>query len=357
MKKILFTLVVLGMMTTVFAQTEVTHYVPGTSSDGVVYYLPQTEFRIAVTATRTTRHPGSFHNYAQRFLRTDDVIHTESTEWKIDNVQIVPWSAPDTSKVYLVQLKKNSSAPLCSLTDEGVLLSINANTDVPQAPQLNNIKSATSDKMNSRDFLNQEILAATSELKMAELTVAEIYNIRESRGELTKGEADYMPKDGEQLKLMLNKLDEQEKALLQLFKGYSDTETKTWFFTYTPSIDKEKDIIARFSNFNGVVDKDNLSGAPIYIIINNKKTVPYGKSEVLDKKLIDKVVYYNIPSLANVQMDFEGNSLVQMQTPIAQFGHLEYLTEDLFNKRATCHIWFDPITGNIKKIEDDGLKK
>ncbi|MBO4592899.1 MAG: DUF4831 family protein, partial [Bacteroidaceae bacterium] len=40
------------------AQTEVIKYTPGITSDGVVYYLPQTELKIAVTATRTTLHPG-----------------------------------------------------------------------------------------------------------------------------------------------------------------------------------------------------------------------------------------------------------------------------------------------------------
>ena len=35
----------------------------------------------------------------------------------------------------------------------------------------------------------------------------------------------------------------------------------------------------------------------------------------------------------------------------------EYLTDDLFNRRATCHVWFNPVTGNIQKIEDSSLVK
>lgn len=366
MKKVFFSFILSFLLPTLweglgigslYAQTNVVTYSPGVSTDGVVYYLPKTAFKIAVTATRTTVHPGDFHNYAQRMLRLNDAAHSEQTQWAIDRVQIVPFGMPDTAKVYLVTLKKNTSAPLCTLTDDGILLSINTQADKPQPPVVEETNTRNSDKMNSRDFFNQEILSAGSELKMAELTAAEIYNIRESRSELTKGEADYMPKDGEQLKLMLQKLDEQEKALMQLFKGYADTETKTWVLTYVPELGKEKELLARFSDQQGLVDKDNLSGAPLYITVTNKKTVTSGRTELTDKRLIDKVVYYNVPSQADVEISFMDNTLIKGQMPIAQFGHEEYLTDDLFNRRATCHVWFNPVTGNIQKIEDSSLVK
>lgn len=357
MKHLLLTLIMSAACSATIAQTNVVNYHPGITTDGVVYYLPKTVLRIAVTATRTTLHPGDFHNYAQRFMRLNDATHKEQTQWKIDKIQMVACGVPDTSKAHLVVLKKNTAAPLCTLTDDGVLLAINAQTEQPKPITTDNIHSTATTKVNSRDFFNQEILSAGSELKMAELTAAEIYNIRESRSELTKGEADYMPKDGEQLKLMLQKLDEQENALMQMFKGYTDTETKTWEIVYTPALDKDKEILARFSDQNGLVDKDNLSGEPIYITISNKNTVPAGRTEITDKRLIDKVVYYNIPSQAEVELAFLGNTLIKSQMPIAQFGHEEYLTDDLFNRRATCHIWFNPITGNIQKIEDSSVGK
>lgn len=339
------------------AQTTVLPYRPGVTTDGVVYYLPQTQLKIYVTATRTTYYPGDFNIYARRFLRLPDVTMEKNTHWKIDRVQILPCGVPDTSKAHIILLKKNTSAPLCILTDDGILLSINAQAEQPKKAVAEIVNSVTTTKVNSRDFLNQEILAAGSELKMAELTAAEIYNIRESRSELTKGEADYMPKDGEQLKLMFQKLDEQENALVQLFKGYTETETKTWEITYLPTADKTKDIFARFSDQTGLVDKDNLSGEPLFITVADKGTVSAGRTELIDKKLEDKVVYYNVPSQAEFEITFLNNSLLKTQMPIAQFGHEEYLTEDLFNRRATCHIWFNPITGNIQKIEDSSVGK
>ena len=357
MKRFCLTIAAIAATLTTFAQTAAMPYRPGVTTDGVVYYLPQTQLKIIVTATRTTQYPGDFHHYAQRLLRSTDAIQQEQTQWKIDKVQMFPCGVPDTSKAHIVQLKKNTSAPLCTLTDDGILLSINAQAEQPKNVEVPAVNTMTTTKVNSRDFLNQEILSAGSELKMAELTAAEIYNIRESRSELTKGEADYMPKDGEQLKLMLLKLDEQENALLQLFKGYTDTETKTWEIIYTPAIDKTKDIFARFSDITGIVDKDDLSGEPLYISVHNKATVPAGRTELLDKKLIDRVIYYNVPSQAEIEIVFLNNSLLKAQMPIAQFGHEEYLTDDLFNRRATCHIWFNPLTGNIQKIEDTSVGK
>ncbi len=135
--------------------------------------------------------------------------------------------------------------------------------------------------LNPRDYMTQEILTASSISKQAELTAAEIYDIRESRSALAKGEADNMPKDGEQLKLMIDNLNTQERALLQLFKGTETTETRSFDFVYIPTEDKEE-VLFRFSKKLGAVNADNLAGEPIYISIKDKHTVP--TPAVTDKK-------------------------------------------------------------------------
>ena len=42
------------------AQTEVTRYIPGSTPEGVTYYLPQTALRITLIASRVTVKPGDF---------------------------------------------------------------------------------------------------------------------------------------------------------------------------------------------------------------------------------------------------------------------------------------------------------
>ena len=68
--------------------------------------------------------------------------------------------------------------------------------------------------MNPRRYLTEEILAAGSTAKMAELTAREIYDLRENRSLLIKGQADFMPQDGQQLKLMLQQHNQVHLHLL-----------------------------------------------------------------------------------------------------------------------------------------------
>lgn len=125
-------------------------------------------------------------------------------------------------------------------------------------------KVIKSDKktLNGADFKTEEILSAGSTSKMAELTANEIYDIRENRALLTKGQADFMPKDGEQLRLMLANLDQQEEGLLQLFRGTDVKETHILAFDITPTQDVEKLPLFNFSKYLGVVDADDPAGTP-----------------------------------------------------------------------------------------------
>ena len=107
---------------------------------------------------------------------------------------------------------------MIELTEDGIVKSIN----VPLSPKKTApIQPATTlrKKVHPRDFLTEEILMAGSTAKMAELVAKEIYNIRESKNALVRGQADNMPKDGEQLKIMLANLEEQEAAMTEMFSG------------------------------------------------------------------------------------------------------------------------------------------
>ena len=68
---------------------------------------------------------------------------------------------------------------------------------------------ATESSIDPRSFLTEEILMSNSSAKMAELVAREIYSIRESKNALLRGEADNMPKDGAQLKLRLDNLNQR----------------------------------------------------------------------------------------------------------------------------------------------------
>lgn len=333
----------------VSAQTEVTDYTPGVTQEGITYLLPRTELVVRVTATVIHYKPGDFRQYAERYLRLNDLPRVAYDSWKIDDVKIYSIGVPDVSKAFSVKLRQKTSAPLVSLTRDGILLSVNAESrdanTVPAAPA----PVRTDNNLNSRDYMTEEILAAGSTSKMAELTAAEIYDIRESRSSLAKGEADNMPKDGEQLKLMMKGLDTQEKALLQLFKGTQTSETRTFDFAYVPTGDK-KDVLFRFSSKLGPVAADDLAGEPVYISILDKHTV--AEPQPSDKKKKEENdIRYNVPSQAEIKIYSLNTAYASGIFPIAQFGNVEHLGAELFNKKMETQVYFDPSTGGIAKLK------
>ena len=341
------------------AQTEVMPYTPGITSDGITYCLPRTQLQITVTTTATTYTPGDFCQYAMAYLRLPDVIKETKTEWSLDQIKIESIGVPDKEKRFSIKLKKGTSAPLVTLTKDGILLSINQEVEQPKYSKESMEPTTTSDKMNSRDYMTQEILAANTMSKMAELTAEEIYDIRESKTELTKGEADYMPKDGEQLKLMLNRLDTQEKALLQLFKGTHESVVRNYRFTFDPTSRNEKTILFRFSKKLGPVDSDNLAGEPVYLHIKDLQTLPQQintEDSKFSKKKELNDIRYNVPEKANIQIYYQRQKIYENDFALGQFGYVEHLGEELFNKKMGTHVIFNANTGALEKLEAEQPK-
>ena len=66
MKQSLLTLILSLAAISLYAQTEVEPFVPGSTLEGIAYYLPRTAFRITVIAEKTTTKPGDFYKYADR---------------------------------------------------------------------------------------------------------------------------------------------------------------------------------------------------------------------------------------------------------------------------------------------------
>lgn len=349
----IFTLALFFSYITASAQTVVLPYIPGTTTEGVTYYLPQTELSFTVTATCTTKKPGELNSYAGRYLKLNDVTKKQETQWVINDITITPFGTPDTSKVYSIPLKKATVAPLVSLTKSGILLSINAKAEETPLPTDPKINKKESNALNSKDYMSQEILYAGNSNKMAELSANEIYDIRESRTELSKGQAENMPKDGEQLKLMIQQLNLQEEALLQLFKGTEEKITKSFTFTYKPTKVTKKEVLFRFSDQLGLLDKDNLAGEPIYIDIVDQKTIPTEQVDPKKKKADEQAVRYNLASDANIKLYSREKTFAELTTPIAQFGRVEILSSELFNKRTATQVFFHQNTGTLINIVDE----
>lgn len=80
------------------------------------------------------------------------------------------------------------------LTNNGLIKAIN--TTAPDIQKAEYVLEKPQHHENPRQYMTEEILLAGSSAKMAELTAKEIYNIRESKNLILRGQADTMPKDG-----------------------------------------------------------------------------------------------------------------------------------------------------------------
>lgn len=365
MKRIITTCLSALIFATGFSQTEVREYRPGVTTSGITYFLPTTKLQVVITAKRTKHTPGTFANYAERYLRIKDVVYTEKEVWELLSVEMSTIGVADPSQAYSITHNIKSTAPMVRLAPDGRLLAINCEAEEIEEPQEGSVRKIPTQHANPDKYKTQEILSAGSVPKMAELTAAEIYDIRENRSMLSKGLADFMPKDGEQLRLMLESLEEQENALMQLFQGTTESEVHTFVLDYTPpATDVKGEILFRFSKKIGLVENDNLAGAPYYIDITDLKTLPApveAEPVVEKKKLFDFSflkpqtenvdLRYRLPGTARIKVYDMENTLTQIEVPLAQFGRIENVKADLFNKKLQTSVLLSPITGALVRID------
>ena len=241
------------------AQTEIRPYQPGITTEGITYFLPQTRLHIVVRAQRESYTPGEYAAYAQRFLDAPNVEQQPFDTWTLQSIEVTPYGVADRTQAYTIKLNHKTSAPLVELAPDGRLLSVNTTADALPTLEAPSVKKISKDKPQGNKYKTQEILRAGSTAARAEITAQEIYDIRENRGLLAKGQADFNPKDGEQLKTMIAQLDERENALLSLFLGTKSTEEHVFTFEVTPQQAQQTLELFRFSRYLGFVDANEVA--------------------------------------------------------------------------------------------------
>ena len=353
------------------AQTQLQKYMPGATPEGAVYCLPKTAVRISVVTEKTTFQPGEFCRYAQKYLRRSDAGQEPWVSHRVIAIHQQAEPVADTSKCYALKFDPRSVAVNVQLSDDGRLLGINTPQLRPQDANdaLQPRRSADAaalpqdQKATGREgfkYLTEEILSAGSTAKMAELTANEIYDLRENRSLLIKGQADFMPKDGEQLQLMLSRLDEQEQALSALFVGTTIRDTTVTDFVVVPDSPCDRTLLFRLSQLLGMVDADDLSGEPFYITVDDLHAVAPTAEEAAaktKKKAWEAGVYVNVPGRMRLTIYQGINKLQTAEHPAPQFGNVELLSGELFNKHYDTRLWLNTLTGAVDRLEAEMPKK
>ncbi len=332
----------------VSAQTQVTEYNPGATADGVVYALPRTVINADVSAIKTEYVPGEFAKYAERYLHIQGVKRQPETTWTVTGLSVYTEGEPDTLKMFTIKQKDKSSAANVQFTRNGVLSAINTEQEFEShiLPQ----STSTHHARDGKKYLTAEMLEASSSAKMAELVAQEIFDIRDSKNTIRRGQAESMPKDGASLRIVLDDLDEQEEALMQMFVGYTDTTFVYENYSVAPTEDINKEVLFRFSQKVGFVDNDDLQGEPYYITVTDKHSVQMPNEKEAAKRKISGVVY-NVPGSARVLISTMTTNLYDQEVKMGQFGNVDILNNALFNKGAAPKVTFNTSTGALLRIE------
>ena len=320
---------------------------------GITYSLPKTSLIVDAEVTKVTCKAGPYYKYAEKYLGVKDVITEDNIYYELGKIILENKGIPDPDNTYIVEFKGGTVAPYAYLTEDGLLCSINAEY-TPENSVDDAVKDKTQTPLKAADasVFSEELLMAGSTAKQAEVAAKQIYRIRESRLNILTGEADNLPPDGEAMKLVIQQLEEQEKALTNLFTGVRTKETTDFEVTITPYDNLEKEVLFRFSNQLGIVDADDLGGVPVYMDLKAIDRAPVLDPKEAEKKEKSmKGIIYNVPGKASIEISMNKKTLYKGEAQITQFGTREGLAPVMFeDKKAPVKVYFYPETGAIKQI-------
>lgn len=183
-------------------------------------------------------------------------LTTISVELLVESEVVTPGIYARYAQKYL-----SMRAPLIAQTNYRIVdASINALdgllvNDMQAAPSIREYSSLPVDQYSS------EVLATENAARDA---ATAIFTIRRQRRDIINGEAGegYF---GAGLSNAIEALDKMEQEYIELFMGTRTISQSIKTYTFTPTKDLQRFVIARFDTKDGVLPSTDLIGAPIYI--------------------------------------------------------------------------------------------
>jgi hypothetical protein len=338
---------------TLSAQTRVEKKVATKANKfGITYTLPKTMLVINAGVTKTVCKTGPYFRYAEKYLGVRNAVTEDETYYELSRITLENKGIPDPENTYMIEFKSGTVAPYVYLTEDGLLCSINAEYESPADRAVSDDETRAQKNTNATAIFTEELLMAGSVARQAEIAAKQIYHIRESRMDILTGDADNLPPDGDAMKLVIKQLEDQEKALSDLFVGTRTAETVYYDVAITPNDDFENEVLFRFSNRLGILAADDLGGAPIVMNLEATERAPQLDSKEIEKKEKSlKGIIYNVPGKARVEIKMNQHTLYKGEVQVTQFGTREGLTPVMFeDKKSPVKVYFYPETGAIKQI-------
>jgi len=323
--------------------------------DGSSYFLPRTALRFTLLVEKSQYVPGELAAYSERYLR-EQVSDQPETVYRIVSVGMTTHGVPDTARVYTARIDAKHNITELHKSPEGLLRAINiAPPAAPEAAAPLPLRRASTNA--AAPYLSQEMAAAGNAAAKAAIAADELFALRDSRSRLIRGEADNAPSGEAQLRLMLGRLDEQETALLQLFRGTRSVDTLQTVVDCIPDPAQPQAVLFRFSRHFGLTSADDLSGEPCRIVITDLHSVPAATDADARERKGDAGVRACLPGKIAISLQRNGHETEHFETYAAQFGRIEPVAPELFNKKVETKILFNTATGAIETITSEQKKQ
>ena len=320
---------------------------------GIVYSLPTTWIDITIETEHAKYTPGEFYNYARRHLAINDAITEQLNTVKVKSIVINTRGEANSSEKWLVQFKGGEGTSML-LSADGIPLTICsdsvATVKKAELPVAVVAQPTVLETPAARHAMTQEMIRSSSMSKRAELAAQRIFELRDMRNDLLSGELENAPADGKAMQLVLDNIDGQESALTAMFAGTKQTWTSVRTMTiYPDTLGMNGEVIARISPIDGILDADNLAGAPLRVSVDILERGELPLNEKGELVTFPKGgVAYTIPGRALVTVSYEGETLLSTEVLLAQFGCTFGLDPRLFtNKKAPSMMQFDSTTGAV----------
>ena len=343
-----------------------------------LYSLPKTVVRVNLEVVKTTYKKGPYHSYAESNLGLSDVVSKNKEFWKITGVKFETYAIVDTNHNYLIETNDENNRIELQLTDFGLLKSVYpeySNYSLKNEPEeeLKSISSFKSGNLKSHkltdlvelDFddvpLPKAVISKRSIREQAAELSKTILTLREDRAAILVGDGytESMP-DGGALEMMVGKIDLIQQQYLSMFIGKVKKESFQYSFDYIPEEPRKitQSILFRFSEENGIVENNDMSGIPMIIEIESyenlknyedfKKKQSYLK-RAAKKKEESNGLYYRIPEMGIVRLLANEDVLIQEKIKLSQLGSIHSLPSKYLDGNYVISLY--PELGSIKSIK------
>lgn len=323
------------------------------SNGAIVYGLPRTVFTVKVRMNRTVEVKGPYSQFAENLLGLRNIIKSDREYWEITGITVNSHEELDPSELYIIESGAAMEANMLTLKSEGFILDLNPESNKSDKSMETeydfDLNRYVAYDLGSDEYYFTQVdtgyrrlsfdstfisvpyvverRTPLSSAQLAEKAANRIIEIREGKFLVLTGEANVFPQSDAAIK----ELNKMEKEYTELFVGKRYTETRYYTVQVIPTSEiKETPVeLFKFSELTGVEEIESVMGEPVTITLVPERKLKdlsmITKSEVVDPKVQNDKIFYRIPDVVNVSIDYEGEKLYSSRKLVYQFGEITQL--------------------------------